>query len=527
MSALQELPVAQQIAALEAERDARIQAYLEELAIRPDGLPEFVQLLWSEAQPGTTLIWGDYLQTICEKLLRFLADPITTELVVNIPPRTGKSTLIGTLLPAWLWLQDPARQFLCITKVQNNARRDARAMRRVITSATYQRLCALADVAVQLAADQNTVDYFATDCGGHRISTTTEGSVIGVGAHLELIDDPHGPEDMLGSPEQVLRRLERVHTDYREKWTPRLNPGSSPPSKRIIVMQRLHEADLAGQRLAAGADRLILPMRAEEAPRCAEDTRSPGVLLVPAERFTAGDEARARQNPMVWAGQMQQRPVNREGGLFKAAWFANRYSTLPPLAGLLLSIDATFKDTRASDYVTIGRWGRLQATTGAALLHQVRQRMDYPALRAAVLAEVNSCRQLHPSLPLVVLIEDKANGSALIADLRREVPGVVPFNPGSKSKFERAQVGAVPWLQAGQVLLPEEHSASFNVGAYIAEHLSFPNAAHDDQVDQTSQALIYMAQHPLNTGGVRHGGSRRDLGEARGRHHRGHRRGGW
>lgn len=518
------------IAELQAEQAVREREGMEELAIRPDGLPEFVQLLWSEAQPGTELIWGWYLQVICDKLLEFLADPYATELVVNVPPRTGKSTLIGVLLPAWLWLLDPAQQFLCITKVQNNARRDARAMRRVITGATYRRLLTLAGRDIELAEDQNTVDYYATTAGGHRISTTTEGSVIGVGAHLELIDDPHGPEDMLGSPEQVTGRLERVHTDYREKWTPRLNPGGSPPSKRIVVMQRLHDSDLAGQRIAAGADALILPMRAELPARCPEDTREEDELLVPSARFSEADEAQARSNPMVWAGQMQQRPVAREGGLFKAGWFSRTwdYQVLREIVSILISVDGTFKGGKSNDFCAIGSWGRLRA--GAALLEQDLRRLDYPGLRTAVRTAVDSARLDYPGLPVVVLIEEKANGAALIADLQKEIPGIIAYNPGSASKYERAQVGAVPWFQAGQVYLPDRHAYPW-VEAYCAELLSFPRAAHDDQVDQTSQALIYMAQNPITSGGGRHGGGRRDLSETRERDERpprrSSRRGGW
>lgn len=515
MSAALDVLATDRTQVIEAELARRERELLEALAVQPDGLPEFCQLLWEEAQPGRPVTWGWYLQALCERLMEFLGSDERV-LVVNIPPRTGKSTLISTLLPAWLWLQDSSLQVIAITKALKNVQRDARAQRRVVGSEYYQRLTKLAKVEVTFSADQNQVGYYATEAGGHRISITTGGDITGGGADLLLIDDPHDAEDVLGSPEQIAAGLDYTHDRYETVWERRLNPGDRSgrsllrTPKVILIMQRLHDRDLAGRRIEAGAATVILPMEAETASRWGRDQRQPGELLVPRALFGAADEAAARANPEVWAGQYQQRPAPKEGGLFKAAHLVRTWSVVPPLRRIVVSADVNFRG--GGDPCALGVWGQPVGSVEAYLLDQICESLDYPALREALRSLVARLREQYPGVPLVVLVEAAANGHALVADLRKEVPGIVAVPTGSKSKYERAQVGAVPWFSAGQVVLPDERVYPW-VRAYRHELLSFPRAAHDDQVDQTSQALLWLAEHPLDRGEVRLGGERRELAE--------------
>ena len=342
--------------AITAELAARRLAVLLEAASRPDGLAGFVRLLWPVIEPKRPLVWSWHLDALCQHLTDSYNGALCAdELVCDIPPRHSKSSFFGVLGPAWRWLRNPEAQYLCLTKSEKNAARDARLMRRVVSSPIYEQLKAHIDATWKLSADQNRVAYYANDAGGHRISLTTNSGMTGAGADYLIIDDPHDVDDTLGSPEQVANEMDRVWSRYEEVWTSRLNP-SERGGQVQVVMQRLHELDLAGRLLERGATGLILPMEYEAGREDAwpGDPRQEGEVLCPG-RFGPAELAKAKANPMKWAGQYQQRPAPREGGLFKASWFANRYSALPPLAGLLLSIDATFKDTRASDYVTIGR----------------------------------------------------------------------------------------------------------------------------------------------------------------------------
>lgn len=493
---------------------------LAELATSDDGFPEFSRYLWEEAQPGRPCVWGTHPQQLCEATWEFLGGDERV-MVVNVPPRTAKSTEMSVLLPAALWLHDPSLQFLCVTKSVKNTRRDARAMRRVVSSDDYQALARRLGTKIAFADDQNQVEYYANTEGGHRISIPVDGNVIGSGADLLIVDDPHDAADVLGSPEQVASAMDYAFEQLESVWERRLNPGERPQrkllrtAKVLVVMQRLHDRDLAGRCLARGAASIILPMEAESPPRWARDQRREGELLVPRSLFGESDEAAARANPAIWAGQYQQRPTPREGGLFKAHYFQRRWTPadLGRLSLIVISIDATFKDTKASDYCVLQTLGRTRAPLLACLLDQVRRRMDYPALRDATRQAVADARRRWPGVPLVVLVEDKANGSALVADMVKEIPGVIAYNPGTRSKYERAQVGSVPWFEAGQFALPPEGTWA-DEKAFVLEHLSFPRAANDDQVDAGSQGLLYLAQQGEPQTQAIHGPARRNMSEA-------------
>ena len=157
----------------------------------------------------------------------------------------------------------------------------------------------------------------------------------------------------------------------------------------------------------------------------------------------------------------------------------------------LISLDCAFKKGADTDHVVAQAWGWRHAEKwgdrrGFYLLDQKRQRMNYPETRQMMIDLSAAWPQIY-----VKLIEDKANGSALLDDLRAALLGLTPFNPGTASKYERAQVGSVPAFRAGDVWLPEPKWAPW-IGEYVEEHVGFTGGAgrKDDQVDATSQALI-------------------------------------
>lgn len=162
--------------------------------------------------------------------------------------------------------------------------------------------------------------------------------------------------------------------------------------------------------------------------------------------------------------------------MLKRDWW-KYYDVLPPMASMLISVDAAFKDEDDSDYVAIGVWGK--SGPNMYLIDQVRARMNFPAT-------VQTIRNLAEKYPKAVLklIEDKANGTAIIATLQREMGGIVAVQPeGGKV----ARVNAVSmYIESGNVYLPRGVDW---VHDFVEECASFPNGKNDDQVDQMSQAL--------------------------------------
>jgi predicted phage terminase large subunit-like protein len=223
-----------------------------------------------------------------------------------------------------------------------------------------------------------------------------------------------------------------------------------------------------------------------------------------------------------YAGQYQQRPAPAEGGILKRRWwrYYDHEGELPHFDQLCQSWDMAFKDTDGSDYVVGQVWGSFGAEL--YLLHQLRRRLEFTDTLHAVreltrwVTERFPHREAHAKY-----VEDKANGPAVIATLRREVPGLIAVDPRG-DKVARARAVA-PALEAGNVYLPGRPSADGSdydrahtpdwVQAFIEECAAFPNGAHDDQVDAFSQALMKLlpgavvrrppSRAPRRVGGLR------------------------
>ena len=252
-------------------------------------------------------------------------------------------------------------------------------------------------------------------------------------------------------------------------------------------MQRLREDDLSGHVLEQGGYvHICLPMRYEpkrmvETPLGWTDPRKEdGELLAP-KQFPDDKLKKVERSLGSYgvAGQMQQRPAPAEGGILKAAWW--RYYDVRPETydELIQSWDLTFKDASTSDYVSGQVWGRIGPNV--FLVDWVWAKMDAPTVIRAILA-------LSAKWPkaLLKLIEDTANGPAVIALLRDKVQGLVPV-PARGSKDSRVQAIA-PLIEAGNVYLPSP-TLDPRVNGFVLECSSFPNGTYDDQVDAMSQAL--------------------------------------
>jgi predicted phage terminase large subunit-like protein len=151
---------------------------------------------------------------------------------------------------------------------------------------------------------------------------------------------------------------------------------------------------------------------------------------------------------------------------------------------IAVSVDTTFKATRTSAYVSIQVWGIRKSQR--YLLDEVYEKMDYVAFRQA-LRDINE--KWHP---YVIVVEEKANGPAVISDLQEEIPCVVGFSPdGYGDKYLRAQLAAPVW-KARNVHLPAPQWMP-TVGGFVAHLLGFPSIGRD-RMDSMSQMFLYWAE---------------------------------
>jgi predicted phage terminase large subunit-like protein len=279
-----------------------------------DSLAEFVKRAWHLIEPATPLVWGQVLDVMCKELEQIFFDPgFQPRLLMNVPPGTMKSILVSVMFPAWVWTIKPSESFTGAAHEQGLAIRDARKMRIIVESDWYQ-----ARWPLKLSIDANAKTLFENEKRGFR-QAMPFGSLTGRRSNYVLIDDPLSAED--ANSEAAIKEAERI---FRETLPTRIN---NDQSAIIVIMQRLAQSDTSGlileHKTNYGYKTLILPMRFEADRADPKDWRTvDGELLFP-ERYSERAVSALEEilGPYGAAGQLQQRPQPRDGGLFNRAWF--------------------------------------------------------------------------------------------------------------------------------------------------------------------------------------------------------------
>ena len=451
----------------------------QELAAR--GLREFVRQAWPVVEPATEFVSGWHLDAICEHLEAVTRGQIH-RLLISVPPRHMKSLAVSVFWPCWEWITHPERRWLFCSYAAGLAIRDSVKCRRMVESPWYRRRWLDRFV---LTSDQNEKSRFENDKAGYRIAIGVGGAATGEGGDRVIVDDPHNVREA---------ESEIVRQSVLDWWDQVMSTRLNDPKRgaMVIVMQRVHESDLAGHVLQQGGyEELKLPAEYEGSQQVTSigwrDPRTElGELLWP-ERF-GQEEVEALKRTMgsyAAAGQLQQRPAPAAGGILKRHWWKFYREAPRPFSEVIQSWDCAFKDTRTSDFVVGQVWGRHGADK--YLLDQVRGRMDCPATIQAV-------KRLSEKWPQAQakLVEDKANGPAVIATLKHEIVGLIAVNPEGGKEVRAHAVS--PQIEAGNVYLPDPTIAPW-IGGFIDECAAFPNGAYDDQVDAMSQALVRLGTH--------------------------------
>jgi predicted phage terminase large subunit-like protein len=448
-----------------------------ELAKR--SLAQFVRQAWPVLEHSRDFFWRWYLDATCEHLEAVSCGDIQW-LIINMPPRSGKSNLVSILWPTWEWLRDPSIRWIFSSYDRDLSTRLSIRRRDMIRSPWYARRWG---GRFRLSSDQNVKTWFENDRGGVMYSTSTGGSPTGHGAARIVIDDPQDPAGAKSD-------TERLATIDHWRGTLSTRFDSRRQCACVVIMQRLHHEDLTGwlEREEPGRwTKLVLPMEGEAATRIyfplSGKTYSmrPGELLMP-ERFPAAAVKDLKLTLGDLApGQLQQRPTPQEGAIFKRAWFSERYAAAPAeFRAIIQSWDTAFKkgaENARSAGLTIG------VTRNAYyLLDAWADRVEFPELERVVLDRWQKWRAR------AVLIEDKASGVSLLQSLQRgsRMP-VLPIKVDA-DKLARAY-SITPACEAGKLRLP---AAAPWLSDFLDELCDFPKGAGNDFVDALSQALRWL-----------------------------------
>lgn len=456
------------------------------------------------------------LELIDKELVNLLDNP-DGRLIISMPPQEGKSQRASRRFPLWALVQNPDLRIAIASYEHGVARRWGRAIRDdVTTHGTMLGMSVRSDLAAQHEWQIDT----CSSCwrgkgelpeGAHRgheggvYSTGIGGALTGRPVDLAIIDDPIKDREQANS--KVYR--DRVWDWWTDVMATRLAPGAPV----VLILTRWHHDDLAARLLKAEDGHLwrVVNIPAE----CEDEENDPlhrklGEFMESARNRTSKQwrAIKVRSGSFTWASLYQGKPTPDKGNLFpadgwqrytKPLWIVrdNGAYVVPGLmdddsAEMVQSWDFTFKDTDSSDYVVGQVW--LRRGTDAFLLDQVRRKAGFSE-------SVQMILDLTAKWPQAIakLVEDKANGPAILNALRTKVNGLIPIEPEG-SKYARASA-ITPFRESKNIWLPDPVACDAPWVTELTEEARlFPQGANDDTVDAMSQAVHRLLLVPILSG---------------------------
>lgn len=483
-------------------------------------LRKYTAAAWHLIEPNT-YVPNWHIDALTEHLTA-VTDGDIQDLLVTMPPRHSKSLIIAVIFPTWEWITLPSYRWVFTSYAFGLSVRDSIKRRKIIQSPWYQ--SRFAD-RFALNNEQNTKIRFENNKQGFMLASSVGGSNTGEGGERIVADDPHNVKDA---------ESEQVRKDTVDWWNIVMSTRrNSNKAARIVVQQRVHEADVAGDIIEkggyvhlnlptefkfAGGDRCrtAWTVGATGEARVWEDPRVEQDELLNPKRFDAkaNEDAKVNLGDYAYASQHGQNPTPPKGQIIQAQWL--RYyggPGQPPIPDFtrsthslcpMLSIDCAFKKDTDTDFVAGLGWAMFGADIYLMPIC-FHKRMNFPETVDTIAEFVGGTsldtKTRYPGIyPFmkIKLVEDKANGSAVIDTLQHRIPGMLAFSPGANSK--EARLRASSWrFRAGNVYLPHESIAPW-IKEYVYELCAFPKAKKDDYVDATSQALLQIGGDPSFNG---------------------------
>lgn len=486
---------------------------LDRKLVEKGGLYDFVEMSWHVVEPSN-FVGNWHLGLICEHLEAVSLNQID-RLIINQPPSTGKSILTGVFWNVWEWILRPSTKWFYVSYDPTLVgTRDGGKVVRLLQSEWFKDRWGNL-----LPRTAPALSNFDNVHGGYRFSTGMKGKGTGRHADIQVIDDPIKPKDVTGGSSVTKKELRFASEHLGGTLASRaVNP---PTFRRVLVMQRLHDEDPSGEMINTGRwVHLRLPMAYDRDRPCktsvgGDPRTTEGALLFP-ERFPAGtvETLKAELGPDPYAAQYQQTPTRKGGKTFRREWFRFwhmrpdvpdrfcpvhafdkctcdtpppvRMCNVLPLHGLdIQSWDCAFKGKDTSDFVA---GGLFRVSFGRVFLVDcTNERLSFTLTLAAIKAMTVKFPKA-----LDKLIEEAANGAAVIDTLRIEIRGITPVDAlGGK---EARAAACTPLMAMGNYFLPHPDIAPW-VKSYMVQLEAFPNGVNDDMVDMTSQALLKLRAH--------------------------------
>lgn len=502
-------------------------------------LRKFVKAVWHLIDPKP-YVQAWHIDAICDHLA-YVAIGDIKNLMINIPPRFTKSSVVSVAFPAWMWTNEPELQFLCASYADDLSLADAAKMRRIVESAWYQARYPK----VILLADNNRIEDFRNASGGYRQSISTKGVTTGKGGDIQILDDPHNTAII----ESDASRKGTI-TWHDNAWRSRVNDQNK--IRRVYVGQRSHDGDLFGHVLGKEEKRwvvLALPMEFNQARPCVtyrnkgmgpygkpifRDPRTKeGSVLCPARFDENAVEVEKEGTPQrTWNAQFNQQPEGAGGMILKRKWwqawewpswhpeYRKTERPMPECHTIIQSYDTAFEEDEQDSFTARTTWGLFEYSKpvqvhvssedeleklplnhpkrrgvhgntnreGAVRVNAIllERRKWRPSFGALMDDAVDSFNEWDPDR---ILVEKKASGHSMIQELRKKGLPVRAI-PVSKDMIYRAHLSCFP-LEKGSIwYIRRNWSADL-----IEECAKFPNVDFNDQVSSCTIAWMYMRRY--------------------------------
>jgi predicted phage terminase large subunit-like protein len=475
----------------------------EEMERCEQSLAYFIKDAWPVLKPMEVYRHSWHIDAICEKLEAVSAGEIK-RLQIWVPPGTMKTMIVSVFWPAWEWIKNPWLRYWGASYEVRLAGRMAAMSRDLMLSSWWT-----SRWGERFKFVRDAENYFGNDMGGTRLATAPQSTGSGEHGHRILIDDPINAK--------AADATSRVTLNETNSWYDGtvVTRGIGLDHARVIIMQRLHEEDLAAHVMENEHwEVLCLPERYEpdhpyvwpNDPRTA-----PGELLWPSHRDEkASDSLAASLTPHRAAGQLQQRPSAKEGDILKTEWWRfydprirskEQWDQLPTFSMVVETVDCPQKDKETNDNISIQVWGI--HGKHRYLLDLRLAKMNYPNAKRAVREMASWARAKWPRSRHVILIENTGYGVDLILDLKDELTGMTKISPQQEGDKEVRADRASDSLESGHCFLPgygppwrppvyEAANSPADVAEFIHNLARFPNATHDDDVDAWSQMINWL-----------------------------------
>lgn len=437
----------------------------------------FVRSAFKVLHNGQELVDNWHIKYLCDRLQRegeriIAGDKREKHLIINVPPRTLKSEITNVFFSVWLWVLKADIHFISSSYSHSLSLKLSVQARRLLESDWFR----LMYPEINLSKDENTKGLFSNDTGGMRYTTSTGGTITGMGGDVIVIDDPQNP--------QLARsEVERKNANLFFDETLRSRLNNPDTGVFIIIMQRLHENDLTGHLLALEPDKwehICLPAEITSNIKPSELSKYYKNNLLFPERLSNETLSgfKVGLGSYGYSGQYLQLPSPQDGGMIKRAWF-EIIENKPNDVVYDFYIDTAYTNKQTNDPTSILIGGKKDNLFYVVIVNRVW--LEFPEL----IKYIKTLSLQHENSNTKIYIEPKASGKSIAQQLKKETMlNIIETKPPDTDKVSRVNAVA-PIIESKRVKLIK---GIWNED-FLTECAAFPNAQHDDQVDTLTMFL--------------------------------------